>query len=109
LLRLPLVEAIAVVIMSSQKSAPVAVTVITYVTPDIAVQGLLSIPGLIGQLFQIFLGSVIAKVLAKKVGQTLREEYGLNLCEPSPLCWSILGCISRSNLLGRCQEIRRKK
>lgn len=67
LLRLPLDEAVAVVIMSSQKAAPVAIAVISYVTPNIATQGLLSMPGLIGQLFQLFLGSYIAGHIAPKV------------------------------------------
>eukprot|EP00243_Klebsormidium_subtile_P002542 TRINITY_DN1508_c0_g1_i4.p1 TRINITY_DN1508_c0_g1~~TRINITY_DN1508_c0_g1_i4.p1 ORF type:complete len:400 (+),score=16.87 TRINITY_DN1508_c0_g1_i4:100-1299(+) len=73
LLHLPLIEAISIVIMSSQKSAPVAVTIITYISPNISTQGLLSIPALIGQLFQIFLGSAIAKVLAKKVDKEQQD------------------------------------
>eukprot|EP00898_Chlorokybus_atmophyticus_P008906 jgi/Chlat1/9016/Chrsp94S08290 len=73
LLRLPLVEAIAVVIMASQKSAPVAVTVISYVTTDIVQQGLLAVPAIVGQLTQIFLGSALAKVLAKQVDKESRD------------------------------------
>jgi sodium/bile acid cotransporter 7 len=41
-LRLPFREAVAVTIMSSQKSAPVAVTVISYLTPDLTQQGLMA-------------------------------------------------------------------
>ena len=50
ILRLPLLEAIATGIMSSQKSAPVAVTVISYVTKDVAQQGLFAIPAIVGQV-----------------------------------------------------------
>lgn len=41
-LRLPFREAVAVLIMSSQKSAPVAVTVISYLTPSLTQQGLMA-------------------------------------------------------------------
>jgi sodium/bile acid cotransporter 7 len=62
-----LVEAIAVVIMASQKSAPVAVTVVSYVTYDAQLQGILAIPSIIGQLFQIFFGALIAGPIARAV------------------------------------------
>lgn len=42
LLRLPFREGVAVMIMSSQKSAPVAVTVISYLTPNLTQQGLMA-------------------------------------------------------------------
>lgn len=41
-LRLPFREGTAVLIMSSQKSAPVAVTVISYLTPNLTQQGLMA-------------------------------------------------------------------
>ena len=71
-LRLHPRERVAVVIMSSQKSAPVAVTVITYISRSGAQQGLLAIPALVGQLTQIFIGSALARNLAKQV--QLAEE-----------------------------------
>jgi len=58
-LPLPIKERVAVTIMAAQKSAPVAVTLISYITQDPAMQGLLSIPALIGQLCQIFVGSAL--------------------------------------------------
>ena len=42
-----LVEAVAVIIMASQKSAPVAVTVVSYITYDAQLQGILAIPAII--------------------------------------------------------------
>jgi sodium/bile acid cotransporter 7 len=66
-LRLSSRERVAVVIMSAQKSAPVAVTVITYITRSAVQQGLLAIPALVGQLTQIFIGSALARTLAKQV------------------------------------------
>lgn len=66
-IQLPAAEAIAVLIMASQKSAPVAVTVIAYITSSQSVQGLLSVPAIIGQLAQIFLGSVLVPVLRRFV------------------------------------------
>jgi sodium/bile acid cotransporter 7 len=67
LLRFELLDAIALIIMGSQKSAPVAVTVITYITPVVGIQGLLAIPCIIGQLSQIFIGSILAKFFVEKV------------------------------------------
>jgi sodium/bile acid cotransporter 7 len=64
-LRLPFREAVAVMIMSSQKSAPVAVTVISYLTPSLTQQGLMAIPCILGQLAQIFIGSALAKYLRR--------------------------------------------
>eukprot|EP00668_Euglena_longa_P011724 GGOE01014139.1.p1 GENE.GGOE01014139.1~~GGOE01014139.1.p1 ORF type:complete len:430 (-),score=83.25 GGOE01014139.1:300-1532(-) len=67
LLRLSIRESVATVVMASQKSAPVAVTVITYITSDVVQQGLLAIPGLFGQILQIFVGSVLVHFLARLV------------------------------------------
>lgn len=52
--------------MSAQKSAPVAVTVITYLTRSGAQQGLFAVPALVGQLTQIFIGSWVARTFAKQ-------------------------------------------
>jgi sodium/bile acid cotransporter 7 len=62
-----LVEAVAVIIMASQKSAPVAVTVVSYITYDAQLQGILAIPAITGQLFQIFFGAMIAGPIARAV------------------------------------------
>lgn len=67
LLRTDPFEAIAVVIVSSQKSAPVAVTLISYVTGDTVAQGLLALPAIVGQLTQIFIGSAISALVNKYV------------------------------------------
>ena len=64
---LPLEDAIAALIMASQKSAPVAVTVISYLTPDAVKQGLFSIPSIVGQIAQIFIGTALAKYLSSLV------------------------------------------
>ncbi len=64
---MPLPEAVAITIMASQKSAPVAVTTISYITSDTATQGLLSIPAVVGQLSQIFIGSLLVNVYAKQI------------------------------------------
>ncbi|CAL8465038.1 g4573 [Coccomyxa elongata] len=67
--RFPVKEGIAVLIMASQKSAPIAVTVISYITPDIAQQGLFSVPAIVGQLAQIFMGSLLIRYLSRLVKQ----------------------------------------
>jgi SBF-like CPA transporter family (DUF4137) len=60
-------ESVALVILSSQKSAPVAMTVISYITHITTQQGLLAIPSIIGQLAQIFIGSALAPFIEKGV------------------------------------------
>ena len=66
-MRVPLPEAVSVVIMASQKSAPVAVTVITYIAADTALQGVLAVPCVVGQLLQIFVGQPLAHYLAGRI------------------------------------------
>jgi sodium/bile acid cotransporter 7 len=73
LFKLPLLEAISVFVMSSQKSAPVAVTVISYITSVPATQGLLAIPCVVGQISQIFIGSGIARYFVPQV-QRYKQE-----------------------------------
>ncbi len=87
----PMKEAVAVIIMASQKSAPVAVTVISYVTNDPAQQGLLSVPAIVGQLFQIFFGALLAKYLAPLVGGWAGS-----------CCWWPCVCSPWPPALGRC-------
>jgi hypothetical protein len=65
--RLTIREAISVVIMTSQKSSPVALAVISYITDDPDQKGLFAVPCIIGQLTQIFIGSFVAKQFAKLV------------------------------------------
>lgn len=64
---LPVKDRVAVVIMCAQKSAPVAVTVNSYITSNVAQQGMFAIPALIGQLTQIFVGSALSKYFAREV------------------------------------------
>jgi sodium/bile acid cotransporter 7 len=66
-LSLPVRERVAVVVMSSQKSAPVAISFIAYMSSDARQQGLLSIPPLCGQLCQLFIGSALIPRLQKLV------------------------------------------
>lgn len=68
-------EAVAVVITSAQKSAPVAVTLISYATTNVSQQGLLAIPSIVGQLSQIFIGAAfVPAVLARTKAAAAREE-----------------------------------
>ena len=83
-------EAIAVVIVSSQKSAPVAVTLISYVTGDTVAQGLLALPSIVGQLTQIFIGSAISALVNKYVSldhmMTEVSAYKREELYPVPCC-----------------------
>ena len=58
-------EKVALIIMCAQKSAPVAVTLISYITSSSTEQGLLAVPALVGQLAQIFIGSFLLRYLKK--------------------------------------------
>lgn len=60
ILKLPGREKMAVVILSSQKTFPVALAVISYLDPDeVGELGLLTIPCIIGQMTQLFLDSLV--------------------------------------------------
>ncbi|KIZ06026.1 hypothetical protein MNEG_1933 [Monoraphidium neglectum] len=74
LLRLPVSEAASIVIMASQKSAPVAVTVITYIASNTQTQGLLAVPCVTGQLVQIFVGQPLANYLAGRILRARQEQ-----------------------------------
>lgn len=63
--RMPPPENIATSIMASQKSGPVAVAVIGYITNDVAQQGLLAIPAVLGQLVQVFIGSALVPFFSR--------------------------------------------
>lgn len=87
-LRLPPPEAVPTILMSSQKSAPVAVTVISYLTPSLSQQGLLAIPCVMGQLLQVFLDSLLANRMGRWVDayekKKEEEEQQLSLSPWSP-------------------------
>ncbi|PNW75313.1 hypothetical protein CHLRE_12g521950v5 [Chlamydomonas reinhardtii] len=70
----PIKEFVACVVMASQKSAPVAVTVISYVTSDPAQQGLLAIPSIVGQISQIFIGAALAKRIGPYVQKVTKAQ-----------------------------------
>lgn len=65
--QIPLKQAISVMIMSSQKSSPVALSVIAVVAQNTAQRGLLTIPCILGQIGQIFVGSFITGTFASWV------------------------------------------
>jgi solute carrier family 10 (sodium/bile acid cotransporter), member 7 len=71
-------EAVATVVMSSQKSAPVAITVISNIAKSSAASGLMAIPCVVSQITQIFVGSALAPLFAKKVS-CLRQHGSLSL------------------------------
>lgn len=71
IMKFPFREGVAVLIMSSQKSAPVAVTVISYLTPSLVQQGLMAIPCILLQLTQLCIGSAVVKLLRKRADKGL--------------------------------------
>ena len=74
LLKYDAYDSVALVILSSQKSAPVAMTIISYITQSTTQQGLLAIPSIVGQLVQIFIGSALAPMIAKRVKSSLNRQ-----------------------------------
>lgn len=60
----PLKQAVSVIIMSSQKSSPVALSVIAVVASSASEKGLLTIPCILGQVGQIFVGSFLTGYFA---------------------------------------------
>lgn len=74
-MNIPVKQAIAVIIMASQKSSPVALAVITGIpTANTQQKGLFAIPCIVGQLSQIFIGSFLAKKLAAWVTSSEEEN-----------------------------------
>jgi sodium/bile acid cotransporter 7 len=72
----PLKQMIAVLIMASQKSSPVALAVISNIASNDDEKGLLTIPCVIGQLAQIFIGSFVANWFAAMV-----DDHERNVAE----------------------------
>jgi sodium/bile acid cotransporter 7 len=73
--KVPIKQAIALMIMASQKSSPVALSVIAIVAESNDVQGLMTIPCILGQLSQIFIGYIYSRWLSKYVSR-LETELG---------------------------------
>lgn len=69
--------------MASQKSAPVAVTVIAYLVKSTQQQGLLALPAVVGQLAQIFIGSGLAAWLSGVV--SVAGGVGATALQASPV------------------------
>ena len=69
-LNVPLKQAIAVVIMASQKSSPVGLAVISNLTSSPGDKGLYAVPCIVGQLIQIFMDSAVAARLKKLVDES---------------------------------------
>jgi len=74
LLRVPAPEFAASLILASQKSAPVALTAIEFITDDLSVQGLLAVPCVLGQLGQVFMGHPITAALGRRIARDEEEE-----------------------------------
>ena len=73
-LNVPLKQAIAVVIMASQKSSPVALAVISNLTSAPGDKGLYAVPCIVGQLIQIYMDSAVAARLKKFLDETEASE-----------------------------------
>eukprot|EP01031_Cornospumella_fuschlensis_P036039 gene36039-43707_t len=63
-IRIPIKQSVSLIIMCSQKSSPVALSVIALVASGAGQRGLLTIPCILGQLTQIFMGSVLTRLFA---------------------------------------------
>lgn len=64
-LKLELKQLISITIMSSQKSSPVALVVISNIAKSSKDAGLYIIPCILGQLIQIFIGAIVARYFTK--------------------------------------------
>ena len=65
LLRLPLPEKKSVVVMGSQKTLPMAMTVLTFLPPSFGEPGLIAIPCILSHLTQIFVDAAICSKWAQ--------------------------------------------
>ena len=67
LLRFPPKEAVAALIMSSQKTMPFAVSIIALLPDSLGAKGLLTLPPLVSQVSQLFCDIWIIKPYVRKV------------------------------------------
>ncbi|WIA30320.1 hypothetical protein OEZ86_000408 [Tetradesmus obliquus] len=74
LLRLQPPEAVSTVLLASMKAPPVAFTVITYMTPDPVLQGLLAVPSIAGGLLSVFIDQPLANYYAAQVTQWQQDH-----------------------------------
>ena len=75
-------QSIAVVIMASQKSSPVALAIITNLQLSSDQKGFFAIPCIIGQLSQIFIGSLLARRFAKQVESSENAVHPVPTSDP---------------------------
>lgn len=78
-LRLPSREKKAVLIMASQKTLPVSLSVIAYLEDDLYDQALLAVPCILGHLAQIFIDAMIVSRWAPPLGRVGSRSDGVEL------------------------------
>jgi len=74
-LRLPIAMSKSVVIMCSQKTLPMAMTIVSFLPPEVGEQGLISIPCILSHLVQVF---VDAFICARWANYTDTEQEALS-------------------------------
>lgn len=85
--KFPMKQTVALIIMCSQKSNPVALAVINGMGLNGKESGLVIIPGILGQISQIFIGSLVARYLqtwheqAKQTIQSQDDQGSYKECE----------------------------
>jgi sodium/bile acid cotransporter 7 len=77
--KVQLKQAIAVIVMASQKSSPVAISVIVIITTMKQQKGLRTIPCLLGQLGQIFMGTWITRTFSAMVDKEEEEKKRIGM------------------------------
>ena len=87
-LRLPPREFKAVLIMGSQKTLPVSVTIISYFPPAFGTQGLLTLPCIVGHMVQLFIDAVIvSRMAAAEESQLQADKDAVRPCRVACALW----------------------
>jgi sodium/bile acid cotransporter 7 len=82
IIKLSLPEAISVTIMCSQKSSPVALAVISYISVDNSGNsGAYAVPCIIGQLLQIFIGSFVSTYFSTHGTESEKHSTDNVICD----------------------------
>jgi hypothetical protein len=97
--RLPERELKAALIMSSHKTLPVAVTVISYFPESVGPQGLLTIPCIVSHIVQLFIDSFIVAKMASKEENRLAAEKAAEVRSLLCDCLPMRSCMAVSTSL----------
>jgi solute carrier family 10 (sodium/bile acid cotransporter), member 7 len=102
LLRMDAYTTRAVLIMTSQKSLPVSVTIIGYLPRSLGSAGLLTVPCIVGHISQLFIDAFLAGRMASRDERSAARAAGSTGRVRNCVC----GVLARACPCGDCARLR---